>query len=188
MLADTRRKDAVVGSVRTQLLDHVLRLERAAFVLRVTQRVIVLPLADLRDPRGDVRRLVLLVLGAHRLDELLDHRADVADDRHVGAPHLAELGGIDVDVNDLGVGCERRDLARDAVVEARPERDEQIGVLHRRDRGVVAVHARHAEAQRVLVGDATASHQCRDDGNAGDLGQLAQLARRASALRMPPPA
>ena len=61
-----------------------------------------------------------------RLDELLDDQAAVADDRHVGAAHLALLGGVDVDVDDLGVGSERRHLAGDAVVEAGAERDQQI--------------------------------------------------------------
>ena len=116
---------------------------------------------------------------AHGFDQLFDHGPNVADDRHVGAANLAELGGIDVDVNDLRVRRERRDLAGDAIVEARSQGDQQIGLLHRRDGGVVAVHARHAEAQRVLVGDAAASHQRRDDRNAGHFGEFAQLTRRA---------
>ena len=70
---------------------------------------------------------------------------------------------------------ERRRVAGDAVVEARAERDEQVGLLHRRDRGVVAVHARHAEAERVLVGQRAARHQRRDDRDAGELRELAQL-------------
>ena len=40
-------------------------------------------------------------------DQLLDDEAAVADDRHVGTADLAELGGVDVDVDDLGVGGER---------------------------------------------------------------------------------
>src|SRR3712207_7780917 len=60
---------------------------------------------------------------------------------------LALLGGVDVDVDDLGLGGERRHLAGDPVVEAGAEGDEQIGALHGGDRGVVAVHARHAQAQ-----------------------------------------
>ena len=44
----------------------------------------------------------------------------------------------------------------------------------RRDRGVVAVHAGHAEAQRVVVGERAAGHQRGDDVDVGQLGQLAQ--------------
>ena len=47
-------------------------------------------------------------------------------------------------------------------------------LLHRGDGGVVAVHAGHAEAQRVVVGERAAGHQRGDDGDAGQLGQLAQ--------------
>ena len=42
------------------------------------------------------------------------------------------------------------------------------------DRGVVAVHARHAEAQRVVVGERAARHQRGDDVDVAQLGQLAQ--------------
>ena len=61
------------------------------------------------------------------LDELLDDEPAVADDRHVGAADLAQLGRVDVDVDDLGVGGEAVDLAGDPVVEAGAEGDEQVG-------------------------------------------------------------
>ena len=47
-------------------------------------------------------------------------------------------------------------------------------LLHRRDRRRVAVHAGHAEAQRVVVGERAAGHQRGDDVDVGQLGQLAQ--------------
>ena len=111
---------------------------------------------------------------AHRLHHLLDDETAVADDRHVGPAHLAELGGVDVDVDDLGALREAVELAGDAVVEARPQRDEQVGLLHRGDRGVVAVHAGHAQAPLVVVGERAARHQGGDHGEAGELDQLAQ--------------
>ena len=74
----------------------------------------------------------------------------------------------------LASGANAVDLAGDPVVEARAEGDEQVGLLHRGDRGVVAVHARHAEAQRVVVGERAAGHQRGDDVDAGELGELAQ--------------
>jgi hypothetical protein len=76
-----------------------------------------------------------------------DDLAAVAHDRHVGPADLAELGGVDVDVDDLGVGGEAGHLAGDPVVEAAAQGDEQVGLLHRHDRRVVAVHAGHAQAQ-----------------------------------------
>ena len=106
---------------------------------------------------------MLGLVGPHRLHHLLDHDAAVTHDRHVGPAHLAELGRVDVDVDDLRVGRERADLAGHPVVEARAERDQQVGLLHRGDRGVVAVHAGHAEAELVVVGERAARHERRDD-------------------------
>ena len=82
-------------------------------------------------------------------EQLLDHQTAVAGDGDVGPTHLVELGRVDVDVDDLGLGREGVDLAGHPVVEAAPERDEQVGLLHGGDRGVVAVHAGHPEAERV---------------------------------------
>ena len=45
--------------------------------------------------------------GLHGLDQLGDDLAAVADDRHVGGAVLADLGRVDVDVDDLGVRGER---------------------------------------------------------------------------------
>ena len=75
----------------------------------------------------------------------------------VGAAHLAELGGVDVDVDHLGAGGEGADLPGHPVVEAATERDQQVGLLHRGDRGVVAVHAGHPESERVRVGERAAA-------------------------------
>ena len=51
-------------------------------------------------------------------------------------------------------GRERRQLAGDPVVEPGAERDEEVGLLQRRDRGDGAVHAGHAEVLGWLSGKA----------------------------------
>ncbi len=112
------------------------------------------------------------------LDQLLDDQTAVAHDRHVGPADLAQLGGIDVDVDDLRLGGEAGDLAGDAIVEAAAERDEQVGALHRGHGGVVAVHPRHAQAQRVRVGEGTPRHERGDDVDVAQLGQLSQRVGR----------
>ena len=66
-------------------------------------------------------------LGEH-LVELGEHAFDVADDGHVGSAVLADFGGVDIDVNDLGVRGEGGEAAGDAVVEADAEGDEEIGI------------------------------------------------------------
>ena len=180
VLADARRDDRVLGRAVTQLLEHVLGLEQVAVVrLLVDQGVLLLPPRQGLSPRGEVGPALRPAERSDRLDQLLDHQAAVTDDRHVRTTHLAELGRVDVDVDDLRVRSEPVELARDTVVEPAAERDEQIGLLHRGDRRVVAVHAGHAEAQLVVVGERATGHERRDDRDAGQLGQLAQRLRSA---------
>src|SRR5690606_41341658 len=93
------------------------------------------------------------------------------------AADRGQVGGVEVDVDGLGVGGEAVELAGDAVVEAAAEGDEQVGLLHRGDRRVVAVHAGQAEAQRVVVGEGAAGHERGDDVDVGELGQLPQRLR-----------
>ena len=155
----------------------------------VGHRELFLPARHLALPRAGVglRRTA----GEQRLDlddDLFDHEAGIADDRDVGLADLALLGRVDVDMDDLGLLRERVDLAGDPVVESRAERDQQIGLLHRRDRRCVAVHAGHAEVQLVVVGEGAASHERRHDVDAGELDEFAPSASAARALRMPPPA
>ena len=56
----------------------------------------------------------------------LQRFSGIAHHRHIGADVLADLGRIDVDVNDFGVGRESGDLAGRAVVEARADVHQQI--------------------------------------------------------------
>src|SRR3546814_18004956 len=78
----------------------------------------------------------------------------------------------DVDVDDLGVRREGRDLAGDPVVEPAAQCDEQVGLLHRGDGRVVAVHARHAEGEAVLVGEGAPGHEGGDDVDVAELREL----------------
>ncbi len=176
VLADAADQDRALGGVVAQLLEAVLRLQRLAGLAGlVGEGELLAPAADAALPRADVGlRGTALQQVADRSDELFDHQPAVTDDRHVGAAHLALLGGVDVDVDDLGVRSERRDLAGDAVVETGTERDQQVAALQRRDGRRVAVHAGHAEAQRVIIGKRAAGHQRGDDVNVGHLGELAQ--------------
>src|SRR6188472_1633111 len=71
VLADTRSDDRVVGRVVAELVDDVLRLQRAVFHLLVVERELLLPVAQLLVPRVERREVVLVLLGAHRLHHLL---------------------------------------------------------------------------------------------------------------------
>ena len=105
---------------------------------------------------------------------LLDHPAAVSLDPDVGPANLSELSRIDVDVDDFGIRGEAIELAGDPVIEPGTQRDEQVGLLHRGDGGVVAVHARHAEAEVVAVRKRAASHEGGDHRDLDHLGELHQ--------------
>ena len=109
VLADARGDDRVVGRGVAQLLEAELRLERVARLdWLVGQRELLLPAARCGCFHADVSACVVAAVEqvADRLDQLLDDEPAVADDRHVGPADLAQLGGVDVDVDDLGVGGE----------------------------------------------------------------------------------
>src|SRR6185436_6793075 len=108
--------DRALRRAVAKCLETELRLQRLAWLAGfVFERELLAPPADAALPRtrvglGDARREQI----TDRLDQLLDHQTTVADDRHIGTAHLALLCRIDVDVDDLGVGRERRHLAGDA--------------------------------------------------------------------------
>ena len=93
---------------------------------------------------------------------------------HVDVDVLADRRGVDVDVDDLGLGGEVGQVAGDAVVEAGADGDEAVGFLH----GVVgegaAVHAQHVEALGVALVERA---QPQEGGGAGDIGLVGELAQ-----------
>src|SRR5450759_431318 len=172
MLADVRRDDgAEVARQPPQAVDRELRKDDVAF-LPVPERRLGLPRLDLLPP---VRR----VGGAHEGKELLQHGPRVAVEREIGLPDLADLDLVDVDVDDLRVRRESGELARDAIVEARAHRDDEIAAVHRPVRVGRAVHAEHADRQGVRLGIGTLPHECRRDGNARFPREPADFRRRA---------
>ncbi len=84
-------------------------------------------------------------------DERSQDAADITHDGHVDRDVLADLGGIDVDMDDAGVGRVGADRAGDAVVEAHAQGDEQVGGLDGLVDVLPAVHAHVAVGERVLL-------------------------------------
>ena len=94
--------------------------------------MLLFPLADLAPP-GAAGGGMLFVAGlgfGEQLVELGEHALHVAHDGHVGGAVLADFGGVDIDVDDLGVRREGGQAAGDAVVEADAEGDQQVAVGH----------------------------------------------------------
>ena len=124
---------------------------------------------DLRAPR---RRTA----GARRPRAGAERGPGVADEAHGHGHVLPDLRGVELDVNDLGAAREGRQVAGDPVVEPEADPDDEVGLLDGAVHVHLAVHAGHAEMQRVRLGKGADAEQRRDDRDAGALGQLAELA------------
>ena len=113
--------DGVVVRLSAQFLDDLLRLDLVGVAV-VAEGEFLLPLGDFSKP---LLALAMLDLLCQRAEDMLG----VADDGNIDVDVLGDAGRVDVDMNDLGVGCERGQLAGDAVVEAGPDGDEVIILL-----------------------------------------------------------
>ena len=94
---------------------------------------------------------------------------------------LVQFRRIDIDVHDLAVLAEFVHLARHAIVEPHAEGDQQIGLIDGVIRIHRAVHAEHVERERVVAGKRAEAHHGHRDGDAGLLGERAQLFARFAA-------
>src|SRR5207247_10896628 len=74
--------------------------------------------------------------------------ASVAHDPHRDGDVLPDLRAVQVDVDDASAGGEPGGVYGDAVVETQPDADDQVGVLDGAVHPHLAVHPRHAEAER----------------------------------------
>ena len=105
------------------------------------------------------------------LDQFLHHQPGVALDEVVGLDHLAAFAGVDVDVNHRRVAAEPVRLADDAVVEAGADRHHQVALHHRLVGVGGAVHAEHAQRQRVGLRERALAQQRGGDRRLQALGQ-----------------
>ncbi len=164
-----------------------------------------LALGDAPDVVDDVRRVEVAVVGqrldvAHRRVAL--HRADVLQPRRRGpaasttssrsfsvsrrsatmaasAAHvLVDLGRVDVDVDLLGVERVGLEVAGDAVVEAHAEGEQQVGLLDRVVDPRLAVHAHHADVERVAGREAAEAEQRHRHRRVDQLGELPHFLHR----------
>ena len=109
-----------------EVVHHVRGVEvpgRVRHRLDVAHRRVALELGDVLDPR------LAVALGATTGTSDAQRLGHVADERHVDADVLVDLGGVELAVDLLGALRVRRELARHAIVEAHPERDDEVGLL-----------------------------------------------------------
>ena len=175
VLADARRDDHVVaGGELLQRLDHLLRLEPLA-ARAVAERELVAQVLD--PPHPGRRARARPPRGACR------PRSRARASAFFSGPTTGMSASRSFEISagsmsrwiDGRAGRERGELAGDAVVEARADRDEHVAGVHGDVRPLRAVHPGPAEEERVRLGEGALAHQRRDDRQLADLGERAQL-------------
>ena len=159
-----------------QLANHKGRDQLIDFVIDdVGLGGVVAPLAQFLDPD----------LMAPVFDERQQRRqclAQIADYGDVGHHVLAHLGLVQLEMDDGGLLGKAVQAAGDAVVEAHAHGDEHVTVLDGAIGEGFAVHAAHAQAERMALGDVARAQQRGDHGNLGLFHQFQQLPGDAAEL------
>ena len=129
MLPHVSCDDAIALGDPMQLFEYVQKRYVLAVALLV-ERLVDSPIEDLLVPLGPRTTPLRDALAAFGdLQHIDEHRSNVAYDRHIDTDVFGDRRGINIDVNDLlGVGCEVRNSAGYAIVEARAHRDQAVGV------------------------------------------------------------
>ena len=137
---------------------------------RVGHRVVVLY------HRHPVRVLGGLDLGQHGVQ----HIGCIAHDGKIHIHVLAQLAGVNIDLDDGGVFGKGLGVQRHAVGKAGAHRDEHIALCHRPVGGVAAVHTQHPQIHRVAIGHNACGHQ---GVGGGDLRLVQQIPQRLAGGR-----
>jgi hypothetical protein len=163
VLADAGRDHGFAARETVDLLNHVVRLDQLAAPV-VIHRVTALQLGDVRMPRRPVTpEARTLALQA----QLCERRPQQSHMTPLHALDLVDLRSVNVHVRDaLRVARELGRHARDAIVEAGAEAEQEIAVVD----GIVgerrAVHAEHVQRERLGRIVRADAHQRGDDGYA----------------------
>ena len=139
----------------------------------VGHRVVILCLPAL-DHRHPVRVLGGLDLGQHGVQ----HIGRIAHDGKIHVHVLAQLAGVNIDLDDGGVFGKGLGVQRHPVRKAGAHCDQHIALCHRPVGGVAAVHTQHSQIHRVAVGHNACGHQ---GVGGGDLRLVQQIPQRLAA-------
>ena len=113
--------------------------------------------------------------GRDTRQQLLQHLAQIANQRHIDLDVFVDFGGVDFDVNLFGLERVGRGGSSHAIVKAHAAGDEQIGFLNGVVYPCLAVHAHHAQVERVRCGKSAEAQQRERNGNLRALSQRVNL-------------
>src|SRR6266404_6744463 len=128
MLPDVGGDYAIALGEIVHLGNDVVRRDALTAIAVFVKRLILLPLEDLLMPFRPIGVAPADTLAAFDRGQHIDeHRLDVADNRDINLDVLGDRGRVDVYMDDgFGFGCELGNLAGDAIVEARTDRDQTV--------------------------------------------------------------
>ena len=149
----------------------------------VAKRELLSPGGELAQPRLRAGHGARTADCAQLLREVGKRLLQGPDHREIRLTELGNLGRVDVEVDDRRAGGEGRELAGDAIVEARTDRDQEVALVHRPVRPLRPVHPRPAEVELVGLGEGALAHERGDDRELPGLGELAQLVARVGVER-----
>src|SRR5713226_1029127 len=122
---------------------------------------------------------IAMIAGLEMGGKSFEYLTRIADESGVNSYVLVDFGAVDLNVNLAGALGIRAQVAGDAVVEAHADGDEEVSFLN----GVVhpgfAMHAHHAEVQRVFGREAADSEKGHGDGIIASADELLERAHRA---------
>ena len=161
VLAHLGRDDRPAPRELMELFNDVLGFD--VLVAAVAEGHFRFPLTELVAPGADLplgRRQPLFVAETM---EGLERRGAVADDGQIGPDDSVDRDGIDIDVDDPGMGGKGRDLGGSAIIEPDADRHQKIALADGHVGRVGAMHAQHAGPERIARGEGAQPHQRRDD-------------------------
>src|SRR6266849_8099645 len=174
MLADVGDDDGFAVGFFPDIVDDMRGVEVATIgqALNVAYRRLPFQLIDIANPGG-------IVAGFDVWREPFENLARIADEGGVNLHVLIDLGAVDLNVDLAGALGVRAKVAGDAVVKTHADGNEEVGLLN----GVVnpgfAVHAHHAEVQRIIGGEAADSQKRHGDRIIAGADELLEGAHRA---------
>ena len=113
---------------------------------------LLLPRMDLLPPRSEI----ILWFLPH---EQVQNHAHIARQPNAAADIFVDLGGVDVDVDELAVRCVLAEIARLPVGKAAAECDDEIGGTDGIVRRFLSMHPGKSEHLRMCTGDGAHPHQ-----------------------------
>ena len=112
-------------------------------------------------------------------DQGLQDGFGVAYQRDFRRNDASDLGRLNVQMDDAGVGRKPGDAPGNPVVKAHSQPDKDIGLVNHHIAPVHPVHPQHPQALGMIARETAQPQQGVDDGDAGALGQFAQFVKGA---------